>query len=126
MKKIFILFALIFFPLFSTVVTIESTPDITPQEEVIRQVPENYKHVFFKTLFLILLGFGFIFILMLILKKFSSIRYKGLNDNSYIKVIERRPLSTKSILYLVQIGNQKVVIAESQLEMKKIIDLPNP
>ena len=47
-------------------------------------------------------------------KRFSQSRTLAANSTKTIKILERRPLSPKSILYLVEIGDKQVVIAESQ------------
>jgi flagellar biogenesis protein FliO len=37
-----------------------------------------------------------------------------------VNVIERRALSPKTMLYVVEIGNKKVLISESQLEVRTL------
>jgi flagellar biogenesis protein FliO len=123
MKKLLALTFLFLYPLFGTVVTIDEPQPLMAQEEVIQKLPTNYEAVFFKTFLMIAGGLALVFLLMIVFKRFAMIRYSNMNQNSYIKVIERRPISQKSTLYLVQIGDQKVMIAESQLEIKKITDL---
>jgi flagellar biogenesis protein FliO len=123
MKKLLFTTLILFFPLFSTVVTVDPTPEVSPAQITSEQLPANYQHVLIKTVVFIVGTLAIVFLLMLLLKRFSMIRYGNLNHQSYIKVIERRPLSTKTCLYLVQIGNQKVVVAESQLEVKKITEI---
>lgn len=44
---------------------------------------------------------------------------KGSTDRS-IRIIERRPLSPKSVLYLIEIGKKQVLISESQLEVRAL------
>jgi len=108
---------------FATEVTIDS-PDPTPiQNNVIEQPDVSYQKLFFKTIFLISGGFATVFALIWFLRKFSNVRLENFNQSSHIKIIERRPLSQKSMLYLIQVGNQKIVITESQLEVKKIADI---
>ena len=47
---------------------------------------------------------------------------KGGADRS-IKIIERRPISPKSILYLIEVGKKQVLISESQLEVRALTSL---
>lgn len=66
-----------------------------------------------------LIVFGFILFLLLfvwLLRKFS--RGKTHSIGREITVLERKPLSHKSVLYLVKVNNKKFLIAESQLEVK--------
>lgn len=66
-----------------------------------------------------LVVFGFILFLLLfvwLLRKFN--RGKTHSMGREITVLERKPLSHKSVLYLVKVNNKKFLIAESQLEVK--------
>lgn len=66
-----------------------------------------------------LVVFGFILFLLLfvwLLRKFN--RGKGHSTGTEITVLEKKPLSHKSVLYLVKVNNKKFLIAESQLEVK--------
>lgn len=47
---------------------------------------------------------------------------KGVGEQS-IRVIEKKMISPKTMLYVVEIENQKILIAESHLEIKKIQNL---
>ena len=123
MKKLLTFLFFSALPLFGTVVTIDEPEPLVSQQEVIQKLPTNYQAVFFKTFLMIAGGLALVFLLMILLKRFAMVRYSNMNQNSYIKVIERRPISQKSTLYLVQIGDQKVLMAESQLEIKKITDV---
>ncbi len=40
-----------------------------------------------------------------------------------IKILEKRPLSAKSMLYLIEIDGKKAIISESTLEVRKLVDL---
>lgn len=54
------------------------------------------------------------------LKKWISIREeKGSTDRS-IYVLEKKMLSPKTILYLVEVEGKKIVLAESQLEIRRL------
>lgn len=82
--------------------------------------PVSYKGAFIKMI-LTLLGLVLLIVLSVwMLKRVSSGRMKQMNFGRSIKVIERRPISAKSVLYLVEIDGKKVVIAESQLEVRTI------
>lgn len=47
----------------------------------------------------------------------------GSGSGRSIRVIEKKPLSPKTMLYLIEVEGKQTVIAESQLEIKRLIDL---
>lgn len=49
---------------------------------------------------------------------------KGVGAHS-IQVLEKKMISTKTMLYLVEVENKKVLLAESHLEIKRIESFPN-
>jgi flagellar biogenesis protein FliO len=49
---------------------------------------------------------------------------KGVGVQS-IHILEKRMISPKSILYLIEVDNQKVLIAESQLEIRRLETFEN-
>ncbi len=67
---------------------------------------------------------GIVILLFLTLWLFRRIGRGGLRGKSgngtSIKVIERRGLSQKSALYLVEIDNKRVLIAESQINIRPL------
>lgn len=91
-----------------------------PLEEI-TSAPVTYKAAFIKMM-LTLLGLILLIILSVwMLRRISHGRLKQMNYGRNIKILERRPLSAKSVLYLVEISGKKVVIAESQLEVRTIV-----
>lgn len=82
--------------------------------------PVSYKGAFIKMMLTLLALIALVVISVWMLRRISHGRIKQMNYGKEIKILERRPLSAKSILYLVEIGGKKVVIAESQLEVRSI------
>jgi len=94
-----------------------------PQEISTQEVMQGYEGAFFKmfaTLIALLLG---IFGAVWALKKLSQGRLSASNNSRSIKVLERRALSHKTVLYLIEADGKKALIAESQLEIKRLIEL---
>lgn len=60
-----------------------------------------------------------------ILRRLGKGKFK-IGSGRMINVIEKRPLSPKSILYIVEIDNKKVLIAESQIEVRALTTLEEP
>lgn len=81
---------------------------------------ENYENSFLK-MFITLIGLiAAIFLTIWALRRLASGRLPSLKNSHLIKVVERKPLSQKTILYLLEVAGKQIIIAESQLEIKKI------
>jgi flagellar biogenesis protein FliO len=81
----------------------------------------SYQGAFLK----MMLSFGAVILLLFVsfwaLKKL--VRHRKHSPEKLMHIIERKVLSPKTILYLIEIDNERVVIAESQLHIKKIQSL---
>ena len=69
---------------------------------------------------LILISF---FVLAWFLKRIMGKRSLWMNESSQIKIIERRPLSPKSALYLIEVEGKKVLIGESPCGIQQLSDV---
>lgn len=88
--------------------------------EVLPDGPGYGKQLF--TMILTLLGLVvFIILTFWFLRRLSQGRMSNGSGSKKIRVLERRPLSPKSVLFLIEIGGKKVMIAESQLEVRTIM-----
>lgn len=104
------------------------TQDQPDQQEQIDQkdffdsmdAPITYKGAFIKMMLTLLALIALIVISVWMLRRISRGRMKQMNFGRTIKVLERRPLSAKSILYLIEVSGKKVLISESQLEIQTI------
>lgn len=85
--------------------------------------PVEFKGAFFKMLFWLAVLIFFAFLTFYMFKKLSHSRLETANQNKAIKILEKRALSPKTVLYLVEYNNKKILIGESQNELKiKIFD----
>lgn len=57
-----------------------------------------------------------------LMRRLMGGRVGGSHGHS-IKVIERKAISPKTTLYVIEVDNKQSVIAESQLEIKHLMDL---
>jgi flagellar biogenesis protein FliO len=73
------------------------------------------KMIFSLTLVVILLLASYWFIRRLIQNRLE----KGVGDAD-IQIIEKKMISPKTILYLIEVDKKRVLIAESQLEIKRL------
>jgi flagellar biosynthetic protein FliO len=58
------------------------------------------------------------------LKRLKSSKWGFGGARQSIHILEKRPLSPKSVLYLVEVGGQRVLLAESQLEVRALCECP--
>jgi len=87
------------------------------------EAPVSYKGAFLRMMLTLLGLLALIVVSVWMLRRVSQGKMKQMNSGRSIKVIERRPLSAKSILYLVEIDGKRVVVAESHLEVRTIANL---
>lgn len=83
-------------------------------------VPISYEGAFAKMLLTLAGLIVLIFLTVWVLRRVSQGRFGGAGAGRSIKILEKRALSPKSVLYLLEIGGKKIVIAESQLEVRRI------
>lgn len=74
----------------------------------------NYWQQFFKMMFILGVILGVVLIIAWVLKGFLNKRIKQVNSQNQIKVLERRNLSQKSMLFLVEVDGKKMVVGDSQ------------
>ncbi len=97
---------------------IEDSDDFFDQVE---EAPLSYKGAFTKMMLTLLALVLLIVVSVWMLRRISRGRSKGGSGyGKLIKVIERRPLSAKTVLYLLEVGNKKIIIAESQAEVRTL------
>lgn len=102
---------------------VEQTEPAKTEESAVHKATESYENAFIKTI-VVLVGLVVLIILTVwMFKKVSNGRFKSFNYHKSIKVLEKRPLSPKSMLYLVDVRGKEVLIAESQFEVRAITTL---
>jgi flagellar biogenesis protein FliO len=123
MLKVFLISIFSFFNLFADQMDNIET-QIVQVDNTLNTLPEvEFKSVFFKMLFTLIALVVLIVVSFYFFKRFSKMKFSSQNQNSNIKIIEKRVLSPKSILYLIEIDGKKSLISESHLEVRKIKDL---
>jgi flagellar biogenesis protein FliO len=55
-----------------------------------------------------------------VLKRLLRARWEKRSSNQMIHILEKRMLSPKTMLYFIEVDGKKMVIAESQLEVKEL------
>jgi len=95
------------------------TPPL-PAENIPLPTPSvSYEGAFLKMILALVGLLLLVFISIWLLRRLKR-RFGFSGHHKQITVLERHPLSQKSMLYLIEVRGKKVVIAESQLEIKKI------
>jgi len=100
--------------------TLEKKDFLKNHEEIPTPPSDVYEKTFMQTLLVIIGILLLIFLGVWLIRKFSGGRFRQFNAGKTIKILERRPLSHKSMLYIVDIHGKQFLIAESQLEVSKI------
>lgn len=123
--KLFLI--LLFTPLLAEEKAPETPPPAVEEKVVVppavHETTESYEAAFIKTI-VVLVGLLVLIILTIwMFKKISHGRLKTFNVLKSVKILEKRPLSPKSMLYLIEVGGKQVLIAESQLEVRQITTL---
>lgn len=91
--------------------------------DAIEMPPHPYWKDFVNMLITLFCILGLIMISIWALKKIFRSRMRQMNKHTAIKIIERRTLTPKSSLYLVNILGKNVVIAESQAGIQMITEV---
>ncbi len=84
----------------------------------------NYWHEFVNMLYTLAFVIALIFLSIWVLKKMMRSRVKSLNQANGIRILERRPLSAKATIYLVDILGKGIVISESPAGVHRISEFP--
>jgi flagellar biogenesis protein FliO len=107
--------------------SLQPTPEVNPvPQSSSKEMTDSYENAFVRML-VTLLGLVFlVFVTFWILRRLGKGKFK-MGAGRTINIIDRRSLSPKSMLYVIEIGNKKVLISESQLEVRALTafdDLP--
>lgn len=94
-------------------------------EETIPSTPPAYDYsaAFLKMVIMLAITVAFLILTVYILKKIIKSRSHLANQNHAIKILEKRALSPKSTIYLLEVENEKVLVSESQLEVRSLKSL---
>lgn len=106
----------------TTLDTAPEVPSAVPGVSPIDMLP-GYEGAFLKMFLALIALIVGIFFTVWLLKKLSQGKWSQGNSNRAIKIIEKRPLSPKTMLYIIDVDGQQSVIAESQLEVKHLMNL---
>ncbi len=95
-------------------------PSLMDQEAVPMETPVSYQGAFVKMMLTLIALIVFIILSVWMMRRLAHGKMKQMNYGKTIKILERRPLSAKSILYLIEVEGKKILISESQLEVRRL------
>jgi len=97
----------------------------TEQPPSSEKTTESYENAFVKMLLTLLLLAVLVFFTIWMLRRLSQGKFRMMRGDA-IKILEKKPLSQKSMLYLIEVKGKQMVIAESQLEIRPLTTLEEP
>lgn len=92
----------------------EAVKDVVPPAEV------GYPASFAKMIIILVILLGLLFLTVYVFKKLAKSRLLHANQMNKIKILEKRAISPKSMLYLIEVNDEKVLISESQINVSPI------
>ncbi|MGD2168778.1 MAG: flagellar biosynthetic protein FliO [Chlamydiota bacterium] len=87
---------------------------------------QNYEGSIMKMFMTLLALIVLLIITALLLKRFLRFRMQASSVGQSIQIKEKRILSPKTILYLVEVEGQEFLVSESQVQIQKIDTLKEP
>lgn len=100
---------------------------VFPMDDIIKE-PLKQNDKFYSEFLNMLATLGFILALILIaawfLKRLVNTRVEQANNTSSIKILERRSLSAKSMVYLLEIEGTGILVAESVNGITRLSEFP--
>lgn len=101
-----------------------SSPQVVDQDYPAQEpAAPNFETAFMKMIVIVVGILVLIFLCIWLIKRFSRNRITSMNHLRNIKILERRPLSPKTMLYLLEVGGKQVIISESHLEVRKVTSI---
>ena len=104
----------------------EQIPSFAEEPKNGEEGDSRFFQEFLSMLFSVGIILGAIFVLMWILKRMMNARMEQVNLKSSIKIIERRPLSPKTTIYILEIHGKTVTIADSHNGVALLSQSPLP
>jgi flagellar biogenesis protein FliO len=90
---------------------------------IVQKTTESYETAFIKTIVVLVGLLVLILLTVWMFKKISRGRFRSFNYLKSVKILEKRPLSPKSMLYLIEVAGKQVLVSESQFEVRTITTL---
>ncbi len=99
-----------------------STTISTPSSES-DKLTASYESSFAKMIFSLLGLFLLIILSIWFLRRMKNAGFKGNSYQKSVRILERKPISPKSTLYVIEAMGKKILISESQHEVRALTEL---
>jgi len=99
----------------------ENNENIATDQEVkekTNNITTNYQATFYRMIITLFVIVAFLFLTFYMLKRLSKTKMMTANASSSIKILEKRVISPKSVLYLIEVNKEKLLVSESHLEVR--------
>jgi flagellar biosynthetic protein FliO len=97
------------------------------ESEKMQPVPETrFGELFIRMIVLLALTLLFVFAFAFVAKRFLTNRMLDTGRGGRIQILEKRMLSPKACVYLIQVDNKQFVVGESANEIQLLKDLSLP
>ncbi|MBM3198618.1 MAG: hypothetical protein FJZ58_05120 [Chlamydiae bacterium] len=84
------------------------------------QMP-SYEGTFFRMILMLVGLLSFVLLTIWALKKLSHGRFGSLGTQKRIVIVEKKSVSPKTLLYLIELDGKKILLSESQLEVRMLL-----
>lgn len=88
-------------------------------------IPGDYGLALIKMFLTLIAILGLFFLSYWFLRKLVQNRLEKGSAHLAIQILEKRMISAKTMLYLIEVDQKKILLAESQLEIKRIESFPS-
>jgi len=89
-------------------------------ESLSQPMPISYEKAFIKMIVSVVGLMIFVLFTVWAVRKLGRSKWGGFGSSRSIQIIEKKLLSPKSVLYLIEVENKRFLIAESQLEVRRL------
>jgi flagellar biogenesis protein FliO len=101
-------------------------PTLENQPEPSEVVTTSYESAFIKMLLTLGALLFLVILTVWMMRRMSSGRMFRSMSSSQLKIVDKKVLSAKSMLYIVEVEGKRVLISESQLEVRPIAEIETP
>lgn len=117
-----IIYSMLFFGLVNLASVIAQEPPEPPPIENIQPLDQepfsppdtaDLYFEFFKMMFMLGLIISFLLLILYFFRRMMNARVEQLNTSSLIKIVERRGLSPRTTLYIIEVSGKELIFAES-------------
>lgn len=96
----------------------------TGNTELLPLQGDQFQTAFWKMVWVLAGLIALVILTVWMLRRLTNIRLQQSNRYSSIKILEKRNLSPKSILYVVEVEGRRILVSESHLEIRKLDTMP--